>query len=78
MENEKEKKVLGCAFIVRHSLCLYVLIMKLSLYKKKIVMPWVAGVFFYSFKVQVLSLETDKIYPFTRLLLTFLLQNNEM
>ena len=34
--------------------------------------------FIYLFTVRDLSLETDKTYPSTRLLLTFLLQNNKM
>ena len=33
---------------------------------------------YYLFTVQDLSLEADKFYPSTRLLLTFLLQNNKM
>ena len=34
--------------------------------------------FFYLFTVRDISLETDNVYPSTRLLLNFLLQNNKM
>ena len=34
--------------------------------------------FIYLFTAGDLSLDTDKIYPSTRLLLTFILQNNKM